>query len=291
MESLQGSQNSQGVKGLVFAIEEMAVHEGPGLRSAIFLKGCPLRCKWCHNPEGWTMTPQRVKNPNGCIGCGACQTPCSANCSACGACLPNCPRELLRISGTWWGAKALAAHVRKNEPFLQQGGVTISGGEVLMQPQFLIELLKALAPLHRAVETSGYGSSFQWKKALAHLELVYYDIKLVDEKRHRYFTGVNNALILKNLTLLKNSGVPFILRIPTIQGVNDDAQNMMATSKLLVDAPGLIGVELLPYNTYAGAKYPLIGADYPYQFKQPTAHALERAKKIFAQKGIQATVR
>lgn len=279
------------MQGLVFAIEEMAVHDGPGLRTAVFLKGCPLRCRWCHSPEGWALRPERVKNPNGCRNCGACAVDCAQQCTGCGSCLYRCPAGLLRISGKWWEAKALAARIRQNEALLQDGGVTLSGGEILLQAAFAAQLLDALAPLHRAVETSGYGSEADWKKILDRTELVYYDVKLVDSTRHKAYTGVENGPILRNLELLKQSGVPFFVRIPLIRGVNDDAENLQATCQLLGNAPALQGVELLPYNPYAGAKYPLVGMTYDYAFEAPSTVQLEAARMLFAAAGIPATVR
>lgn len=279
------------MKGLVFAIEEMAVHDGPGLRTAVFLKGCPLRCQWCHNPEGWTMHPQRVRNRNGCRQCGACETECAAHCTGCGKCLYRCPADMLRISGKWWDAPVLAQRIRMNEPLLREGGVTLSGGEVLMQAEFAAELLDWLAPLHRAIETSGFGSEPNWRMLLTRVELVYFDIKLADSERHRFYTGADNACILRNLEILKRSGVPFVIRIPTIRGVNDDAENMRATCALLSDAPALQGVELLPYNTYAGAKYALLDMPYPHGFEPPTQTALDAACAVFAQAGIPVSIR
>ncbi len=279
------------MKGLVFAIEEMAVHDGPGLRTTIFLKGCPLRCQWCHNPEGWEMRSQRVKNPNGCLHCGACAMPCETACGACGNCLARCPRGLIRISGKWWDARDLAERVRANEALLRAGGVTISGGEPLMQPGFLVELLDVLSPLHRAIETSGYGRAEDWEAALARLELVYFDVKLVDSEKHRRYTGVENGRILHNLKILKERGVPFIVRIPTIAGVNDDAENMTATARLLQGADALIGVEILPYNPYAGAKYALLAKSYEYAFQRPSAEVLDAALRVFEDAGIRATIR
>lgn len=279
------------MKGLVFAIEEMAVHDGPGLRTAVFLKGCPLRCQWCHNPEGWEMRPQRVRNPNACLHCGACETECMDHCAGCGKCLYRCPLGLLRVSGKWWEASALAARIRQNELLLQEGGVTLSGGEVLMQAEFAAELLDGLAPLHRAIETSGYGSEAHWRMLLERLELVYFDVKIADSAKHKDYTGVGNERILANLEILKASGVPFIVRIPTIRGVNDDAENMRATAKLLAGAEKLLGVEILPYNTCAGAKYPLVGREYDYSFEPPTAEGLAEVRRIFEEAGIPLTIR
>lgn len=279
------------MKGLVFAIEEMAVHDGPGLRTTVFLKGCPLRCQWCHNPEGWEPRPQRVRNPNGCTGCGACRTECETACTGCGRCLSRCPRGLLRISGKWWDADALARRVLAAEPFLRDGGVTVSGGEPLMQPEFLCELLDCLRPLHRALETSAFCAPDAWREALKHVELVYIDLKLADPAAHRRYTGVSNEPILQNLAHLKTSGVPFLVRIPTIQNVNDDPANMEATCRLLSGSKNLRGVELLPYNPCAGAKYALLGKPYPYSFSRPTPSALETARSIFSRAGIPALIR
>ena len=279
------------MKGLVFAIEEMAVHDGPGLRTAVFLKGCPLRCQWCHNPEGWEMRPERIRNLNGCRRCGACETECAAECKGCGRCLHRCPAGMLRISGKWYEAKELAERILQNEPLLRLGGVTLSGGEVLMQAEFAAELLDHLSPLHRAVETSGFGSEAHWRMLLDRLELVYYDIKLADSEKHRQYTGVGNELILRNLQILKQSGVPFIIRIPTIRGVNDDAANMIATCDLLAGADNLLHVELLPYNTYAGAKYPLINREYSYSFEPPAQETVDEIRKIFDRAGIRLMVR
>ena len=237
------------------------------------------------------MKPVRVKNPNNCAQCGACETECRDSCTACGKCLSRCPRGLLRISGKWWDAEALASRVLRNKAMLLEGGVTVSGGEALMQPDFTIELMDRLAPLHRAVETSGYGSNEKWSELLKRLELVYYDIKLADAEKHRFYTGASNEMILENLETLKASGVPFVIRIPTISGVNDDEGNMLATAKLLHGCETLQSVELLPYNEYAGSKYPLVGKTYKYSFTKPSVETLERCRDIFRSEGLLCIIR
>ena len=206
------------MKGLVFSIEEFAVHDGDGLRTSIFLKGCPLRCLWCHNPEGLEMKPQRVRNPNGCLHCGRCDASCihPEGCIACGHCAAYCPRGLIRIAGQWWESAELAERVKRNFPDLSRAGVTLSGGEILMQPAFTAELLDKLRPLNRAIETCGHGDSEWFAQILERVEFVFMDVKHMDDARHRELTGVGNGLIQRNLEQLMTSGVPFTIRVPTI---------------------------------------------------------------------------
>lgn len=279
------------MRGLVFAIEEMAVHDGPGLRTCIFLKGCPLRCQWCHNPEGWEMKPQRVKSPNGCMGCGKCKLPCVQTCRGCGGCLARCPRGLLRISGKWWEAQKLADRIHMSDMILMQGGVTVSGGEPLMQPDFLVELLDHLSPLHRCIETSGYADAAVFERVLSRLEMAFFDLKQMDDEKHRYYTGVSNAPVLRNLDILKQSGLPFTVRIPAMAGVNDDKANITAVARALENTKALQQVEILPYNTCAGAKYALMEKEYGYDFRQPDQEHLDMMQSVLKEYGIASTVR
>ena len=281
------------MEGLIFSIEEFAVHDGDGLRTAIFFKGCPLRCRWCHNPEGLVLKPQRVRNRNGCLECGRCVQACPTpgKCSACGACASFCPRGLIRIAGERWSASALAQRVKRNFPPGIQAGVTLSGGEVFMQPDFLMELLDELAPLHRAIETSGYCSEEHFSRALERLEFVFMDVKHMDDEQHRHYTGVGNARILANLEILKRSGVPFVIRVPTIAGVNDDAGNIRKLGERLQGCKSLKYVELLPYNTMAGAKYQLLDWDYDEQFEPPQKQQLDALVAELAAMGVPAKYR
>lgn len=282
------------MKGLIFSIEEFAIHDGDGLRTGIFFKGCPLRCQWCHNPEGLKCEPQIVHNPNGCLNCGRCREVClhkGEDCVACGHCAAYCPRGLIRITGQWWEAKDLAQHVKQLFPFPAQGGVTLSGGEVLMQPAFAVELLEGLKPMHRAIETSGQGSSTWFEKILKQLEFVYMDVKHMDSALHKKYTGFGNEQIQNNLSLLMASGLPYTVRVPTIVHVNDDDANFTALAKRLQGSKTLKSVELLPYNAMAGAKYAMVGMQYPYKFETPSQEKLEHLVSLLNQYDIPATFR
>lgn len=267
------------MKGLVFDIEEFAVFDGPGIRSVIFLKGCPLHCMWCHNPEGLSPRPQRIKTLSLCTHCGACDGACEspAACTGCGNCMGACPSGCIRIAGQEMEPSEAAARVLRHEKLLRLngGGVTFSGGEPLMQPDFVIEARKCMQTLHAAIETSGYANTNIFLSVISHMELVIMDIKMVDEQLHRQYTGVSNRVILQNLRALKQAQRPFRIRIPLIPGVNDTPANMEATAKLLQGAPFLEKVELLPYNKAAGGKYAGAGLTYSVSFdeqRQPFIH-------------------
>ena len=282
------------MKGLIFAIEEFAVFDGEGIRVNVFFKGCPLRCKWCHNPEGWNGKVQIVKNPNGCMQCGICKNVCESpeSCSLCGKCIVNCPRNLIRKSGEWYSADELANKLLKFEKILKisGGGLTFSGGEVISQAEFLCEVLDKTSALHRIIETSGYGNSNMFKEVLKRVDFVYYDLKIMDSKKHKEYTGVSNELILENAKFLFESGVPCVVRVPFIHSVNTDAENLMALCEFIKCANNVEKVEFLMYNKLAGAKYKLAGLDYEYDFHQPSNDDLKLADKILKEYGIQYSV-
>ena len=248
--------------GIVFDIKEMAVRDGPGLRTTVFLKGCPLRCVWCHNPEGLSREPQLYSRKTGCLSCGLCRRGCShPDCQPFGRCLHICPQGLLRISGQEFTPEELAKRIRSNA-FLYgaDGGVTFSGGEPLLQWEFLLEVLKLLEGIPCAIETSGYASEEVFRKLISRRSLVYMDLKLADDELHRKYTGVSNGPILRNLEVLRASGIPCVIRTPLIPGITDTPENLAAIENLVGDLPW----EKLPYNSMAGAKYPMLDMDYPY---------------------------
>lgn len=276
--------------GVIFDIKEFAVYDGPGIRTTVFFKGCPLRCMWCHNPEGLSFKPQLMVSHAACTHCGRCVKACphtDVPCQVCGACVRSCPQRLRKVCGDTWTAQDLAEKLLRDADGLPSyGGVTVSGGEPTGQPAFLLELLERLSPLHRAMETSGFCAETVFQDALARLDYVLLDIKLADSARHKYYTGVDNAPILRNLALLKDSGKPFRVRIPVIPGVNDDDDNLEQTAKLLEGASNLELVELLPYHVTAGAKYEMVGLKYAPEFDGAAKPRLNTA--IFEAHGLTA---
>ena len=249
------------MKGVIFDIKEMAVHDGPGIRTTVFLKGCPLRCKWCHNPEGLTSDPQLMFKQARCVKCGRCMTKCGhPECQPFGRCIHMCPQNCLEISGRTVEAKELAKELKENAEILGDsfGGFTFSGGEPLFQPKFLIELINELKGCNLCIETSAYAPSEVFREVIKRLDYVIMDIKLADTERHKKFTGVGNEAILSNFEFLKKSGKPYLIRTPLIPNITDAQDNLDAIKQLI----GTSDWEQLPYNKMAGAKYKMLGMSY-----------------------------
>ena len=288
------------ITGTVFDIKEFSVYDGPGVRVTVFLKGCPLRCKWCHNPEGLSPKPQVMLTAASCVSCGACKTDCPLTgsleafqnskipCRGCGECVGKCPYAFRKISGKTYTPKELADAVMKNAVFLTDGGgVTFSGGEPTMQAEFLLETM-ALIPLHKAIQTCGQCETQTFKRVLDAVDFLFFDIKHTDTETHKKYTGKGNETVLKNLDQVKDSGKPFIVRIPLIKGVNDGAENLLRTAELLKGAPGLQRVELLPYNGAAGAKYPMTGMAFTQSFIAPAIGDIDITP--FTEAGIECRI-
>ena len=257
-------------KGLVFAIEEFSVFDGPGIRTTVFLKGCPLKCSWCHNPEGQSFFPQIVKSPNGCISCGSCiKAARSAGCSGLSVeSISACPRNLIRLSGTEYSPEEIIVLLLKNKRIFDSagGGVTFSGGEPLSQPEFLLEALKGLSgKLNRCIQTSGYAPNEVFSDVLKETDYFLYDLKVLNPELSLKYTGADVSIILKNFDTLIKSGKEFTVRIPLIPSVTDTKENVRAIAELL-SGYGITYAEALPYNKMAGAKYAMCQREYEPQF-------------------------
>jgi pyruvate formate lyase activating enzyme len=296
----------QSPSGTLFAIKRYALHDGPDLRVTVFLKGCPLSCAWCHNPEGMRPGPQILSIPSRCVGCGECLTACPRNalsagpasverddtaCTACGTCAETCPALAHEALGRNWTVAEVMAEVQKETPFFadSQGGVTFSGGEPLAQPDFLEELLLACGRLglHRAVDTSGFAPAKTALRIARHTDLFLFDLKHMDPAAHRRATGVDNAPILANLRLLAETGTRVQLRLPLIPGFNDDDTNIRQTGLLAAALPGVDGIDVLPYHATAKGKYAKLGLPYPgADIPAADPQRTERAAEILRNCGL-----
>jgi pyruvate formate lyase activating enzyme len=278
-------------KGLVFDIEEFGIYDGPGIRTVVFLKGCPLRCMWCQNPEGWHNYPERMVSSR-CIHCGTCKRVCPHpdKCVACGTCLPYCPVNAISIAGEYLTSSELAEKILANAQLLKLngGGVTFTGGECLTQTPFVLEVRNKLQGIHCAIETSGYADSQTFTAMIKAMDLVMFDIKQTDPVIHRKYIGEDNIQIHENLRILMQSGVPFIIRIPLIPGVNDTDENFRMTAEWIKDAKNLMYVEMLPYNRSAGAKYKMLGLEYKPTFDEKAEPKINTA--FFEKYGIKVKV-
>jgi len=246
--------------GTIFDIKEMAVHDGPGIRTTVFFKGCPLRCKWCHNPEGLSFEPQLMYKNARCINCKNCQKECEhIECKPFGRCIRACPENCLEIAGRKVTAKGLAKELKKSAGILGDnfGGFTFSGGEPLAQPEFLLELIEELKDYHLCIETSGHCDSKIFKNIIEKLDFIIMDIKIADNELHKKYTDVGNEKILSNFDILRKIGTPYIIRTPLIPNITHTKDNLEGIEKIIRGSTW----EKLPYNAAAGAKYKMLGLD------------------------------
>jgi pyruvate formate lyase activating enzyme len=284
----------------IFAIKRYALHDGPNIRTTIFFKGCPLACHWCHNPEGIDFKIKILTLTGQCVGCGECVDTCRENaleltaegihretkkCTACRNCVETCPALAHESTGWQTTTEQLLTEIKKDLPFYDQsgGGVTISGGEPLSQPESLLALLQECGTLgiDRTVDTSGFAPTDILMRVAEHTELFLFDLKHMDNKRHLQYTGVANDLILRNLQTLSGSGQPVRVRLPLIPGVNDDEKNIRETGSFIAGCKGIQGIDVLPYHPSATAKYKKLGLEYKGKtFTAPTQEQVSRAVQL-----------
>jgi pyruvate formate lyase activating enzyme len=297
--------------GLIFDIKRYSINDGPGIRITIFFKGCPLRCAWCHNPESFSTQVQKMYTASKCIGAVECIRVCPNNaltltpqgivtdvarCELCEKCGEACPTKAIEMTGQIYSVNQLMEIIEKERLVFDQsnGGVTISGGEPLLQSEFLIELLDACGErgFHRSVDTSGFADTTKLLEVAKRTDLFLYDLKLMDSKSHREFTGVNNEKILFNLEELAKIGANINIRFPFIGGVNTNSENVEKMAEFIA---GLAGdkkvVNLLPYHQIAAHKYKKLGKEYDSGImNEPSMEELERAQKIFTKFGLEVIV-
>lgn len=270
------------MKGLVFDIQRFSIHDGPGIRTTVFLKGCPLSCHWCHNPESQDPKPEIFFTEDKCIGCRFCVRTCKRGghrfedgkhvfdrsvCLRCGSCARECYPQALEVAGKEMTVDEVVAEVRKDQAFYEHsgGGMTISGGEPLMQFEFTRAILDAAksAGLHTCLETCGYAPPERPMAVLPLTDLFLYDIKETDPVRHRKYMGASNDVILANLSALSAAGAKIVLRCAIVPGLNDRAEHFAAVAGLAEALPGVQGVDVLPYHPLGTSKLRRLGKESP----------------------------
>ncbi len=293
------------MKGKVFNIQKFSVHDGPGIRTTVFLKGCPLRCMWCHNPESFSHRVEMMWDSKKCTHCLNCVSVCPAQavhkkgehivtdmtkCIACDLCVLKCPNDARELVGSEVSVDELVTEVLKDKVFYENsgGGVTFSGGEPLAQADFVLQVAKNLKSenIHVAIDTSGYWKIHNLNEIIEYTDLFLYDLKMIDQKKHKYYTGVSNELIIENLHKLIEQKAKIDLRLPIIGGVNDEMKEIERMIEF-VKHLDVQKVRLLPYHNMSEHKYRKLGKEYPRDlFHVPKEKELLRIKERFEESGV-----
>jgi len=301
------------ISGWIWDIKKYAIHDGPGIRTTVFLKGCPLRCVWCCNPESQEFGMEALWIAENCAGCGRCLDVCPAKaiseeaegrkridragCDLCGICVSGCPGGALRLLGKRVGADEVIREVMRDATFYQRsgGGLTLTGGEPAAQPEFAVELLRLYKIEqrggHAAVETCGYGEWTELSRLLRYADLVLYDLKHMDPRRHFELTGVDNEIILRNARLIAESGARLVIRLPLVPGLNDDEINVRQTAAFALSLPGLTEINILPFHRLGEPKYARLGRVYGCSDTwAPAATKIDRVRILLQEAGLQVKI-
>lgn len=303
------SETSADVSGIIFDIQRFSVHDGPGIRTLVFLKGCPLACLWCSNPESQRFAPELLFDPTACLACGGCAEVCPhgavwrtaervaydrGRCPACGACADACPAEARTVAGRRVAAPDVVAEVLKDAPFYANsgGGVTLGGGEPLAQSDFAREILAGCRHhgVHTAIETCGHVPWGAIESILPWADLFLYDLKHVDAATHRGQTGGDVALILSNLARLVGVGPTVIVRVPVVPGFNDTVEDIRAIARHVARL-GIAELHLLPYHRLGKNKYRLAGRRYDFSGGDPVGDStMTSLRDVAAHLGLSVTI-
>jgi pyruvate formate lyase activating enzyme len=295
-------------RGIIFNIQTYSIHDGPGIRTTVFIKGCPLKCVWCQNPESQSATPQLFFNSEACVGCGKCLQVCPEGairldegkswtnrdiCRGAGKCAKVCPNEARNIAGRYVTAGEVFQEVMKDKIFYEKsgGGVTLGGGEPLASPEFTTSLLRLCkkAGIHTALDTCGYAKWEIIKQILQHVDLVLYDLKHMDPAAHQLYTGVSNEVILENARrICQELHIPVLARVPVIPGFNDSRENIEATGRFIAAEMGTATeVHLLPYHKLGEMKYHrLEKSGNPASITPPDEKYIMELKEVFESFGL-----
>lgn len=302
------------VSGCVFNIQRFSIQDGPGIRTTVFLKGCPLRCLWCSNPESQSPVPEVAHRDSLCNGCGDCLKVCTPEaislsssdrgfqikidrekCNNCGKCIDVCIAGALKFYGQYMSIDEVFDEVRRDTAFYSNsgGGVTASGGEPLSQADFVVELFRQCKRIgiHTTMDTCGYASVSALEKVLPETDLVLFDLKLMNSWQHRRFTKKNNGEILRNARLVVAEGVPMFIRIPLIPGINDSEENLVEIARFVSKLDNKLHIDLLPYHRFGESKYKMLDRDYQLtDVKSPNDEQLQRVMEIFKRYGLDCAI-